>query len=286
MSSTAPVAATTAALAHPQRWAAAIIMAVAALMDLIDVTIVNVALPTIRGHLHASATQIQWVVSGYLLAFAVLLITGGRMGDLFGRKRVFQLGVALFGVASLMCAIAGDPEVLIAARVAQGVAAAVMVPQVLATYRVVFAGKERGQAFAVYGAISGFAAAIGLIAGGVLTQADLGGLSWRLIFLINVPIALLVLALASRAVPEMRDASAGRIDVSGTLLLIVALVAVVYPLLEGRELGWPLWNFGMIVLGVVAIVLLLVLESRRHRPDVTCRCCLWICCGRPRSRPD
>src|SRR6201992_2562640 len=158
---------------YPRRWFAAAAMMAAVLMDMIDVTIVNVALPTIRHDLGASATQLEWVVSAYMLAFATVLITAGSLGDLFGRKRLFLAGIAVFGLASLGAGLSGSAAELIAARVVQGAAAAVMTPQLLATFRTMFAGRERGQAFGIYGAVLGLASAVGLILGGGLTSADL-----------------------------------------------------------------------------------------------------------------
>ena len=161
-----------ASAGYPRRWLAAIVMIAGALMDMIDVTIVNVALPTIRRDLHASATQLEWVVSGYMLAFAAALIIAGNLGDLFGRKKVFLCGVTVFGVASLAAGLSGSGAELIAARVVQGAAAAAMAPQVLATFRAIFTGSERGQAFSIYGAMLGFASAVGLLLGGVLTERE------------------------------------------------------------------------------------------------------------------
>ena len=175
------------AAAYPRRWAAAIVMMIAALMDLIDVTIVNVALPTIRRDLHASGTQLEWVISAYLLAFAVTLITAGRLGDLLGRKKLFLTRVAGFGLASLACALAPNAGLLIAARAVQGAGAAVMVPQVLATYRAIFTGKERGAVFGMYGAGGGLATALGLLLGGVLVSADIFGWHWRSVFAVEHP---------------------------------------------------------------------------------------------------
>ena len=195
---------------YPRRWLAAVAMMIAVLMDMIDVTIVNVALPTIRRDLGASATQLEWVVSAYMLAFAAALITAGSLGDLLGRKRLFLAGIATFGLASLAAGLAQAPGELIAARVVQGAAAAVMTPQLLATFRTVFDAKERGQAFGLYGAILGFASAIGLLLGGVLTSANLFGWSWRSVFFVNVPIALVSLVLSARFVPETRERSARR----------------------------------------------------------------------------
>src|SRR5216110_1302254 len=203
---------------YPRRWLAAIIMIVGALMDMIDVTIVNVALPSIRRDLHASATQLEWVVSGYMLAFAATLIIAGNLGDKFGRKRLFLAGAALFGLASLAAGLSGSGAELIAARVVQGAAAAAMAPQVLATFRTIFSHAERGKAFGMYGAILGFASALGLVLGGVLTDANLFGWSWRSVFFVNVPVAVLTFAAAVRLVPETRDRSAGRPDLTGAVL--------------------------------------------------------------------
>jgi EmrB/QacA subfamily drug resistance transporter len=243
-------------------------MMVAALMDMIDVTIVNVALPTIRRDLGASGTQLEWVVSAYMLAFAATLITAGSFGDVLGRKRIFLLGVAVFGAASLAAGLAQTPGELIAARVVQGAAAAAMLPQVLATFRAIFSGKERGQAFGLYGAILGFASAIGLLLGGVLTEANLFGWGWRSVFFVNVPVALFSLAAAARLVPETRERSARRPDFLGATLLTAALVAVVYPLLEGRRLGWPAWGWLLLAGGLVTLAVLGLVEEHRQRPQV------------------
>src|SRR5580693_2373944 len=204
---------------YPRRWLAAIVMIVGALMDMIDVTIVNVALPTIRRDLHASATQLEWVVSAYMLAFAAALIIAGNLGDLFGRKKVFLCGVAVFGLASLAAGLSGSGAELIAARVVQGVAAATMAPQVLATFRVIFGREERGKAFGIYGAMLGFASAIGLVLGGVLTDANLFGWGRRSVFYVNVPVAVAALIAGARLVPETRDPAARRPNLPGAVLL-------------------------------------------------------------------
>jgi len=247
----------------PRRWLAAIVMIVGALMDMIDVTIVNVALPTIRRDLHASATQLEWVVSAYMLAFAAALIIAGNLGDLFGRKRVFLAGVTVFGLASLAAGLSGSGAELIAARVVQGTAAAAMAPQVLATFRAIFSGAERGKAFSIYGAMLGFASAVGLLLGGVLTEANLFGWSWRAVFFVNIPVAVAALIAGLRFVPETRDPGARRPDVPGAVLLAGSLVAIVYPLLEGRQLGWPAWVWVLLAGGVAGLGGLGLLEARR-----------------------
>jgi EmrB/QacA subfamily drug resistance transporter len=253
---------------YPRRWLAAMVMIVGALMDMIDVTIVNVALPTIRRDLHASATQLEWVVSGYMLAFAAALIIAGNFGDLFGRKRVFLAGVAVFGLASLAAGLSQSGAELIAARVVQGTAAAAMAPQVLATFRAIFTGAERGKAFSIYGAMLGFASAVGLLLGGVLTEANLFGWSWRTVFFVNIPVAVGALIAGSRFVPETRDPGARRPDIPGAVLLAASLVAIVYPLLEGRTLGWPAWGWVLLAAGVAGLGALALLEaSRGRRPN-------------------
>jgi EmrB/QacA subfamily drug resistance transporter len=238
---------------YPRRWAAATVMMVAALMDLIDATIVNVALPTIRRDLSASGPAIEWVVSAYLLAFAAALITAGRVGDMIGRKRLFLIGVVTFGLASLACGIARSPGELIAARAVAGTAAAIMIPQVLATFRTIFAGRERGAAFGLYGAMGGIATAGGLLLGGVLTSANVFGWGWRTIFAVNIPVALATLVAAIVVVPETRSARPQRPDLTGMALIAAGLVAIVYPLLEGQALGWPAWSFGCLAAGAAAI---------------------------------
>ncbi len=254
--------------AYPRRWLAAIVMIVGALMDMIDVTIVNVALPSIRRDLHASATQLEWVVSGYMLAFAAALIIAGNLGDKFGRKRVFLAGAALFGLASLAAGLSGSGAELIAARVVQGVAAATMAPQVLATFRVIFGREERGKAFGIYGAMLGFASAIGLVLGGVLTDANLFGWGWRSVFYVNVPVAVAALIAGARLVPETRDPAARRPNLPGAVLLAGSLVAIVYPLLEGRQLGWPAWVWLLMAAGVAGLVVLGLLEARQTSRSV------------------
>jgi EmrB/QacA subfamily drug resistance transporter len=255
-------------VAYPGRWLAAVVMIGAAMMDLIDITVVNVALPTIRADLGASGTQLEWVVSAYMLAFAATLIVSGSFGDLLGRKRIFIGGIALFGIASLAAGLAQTPGELIAARVVQGTAAAAMIPQLLGTFRAMFSGEERGKAFGMYGAILGFASAIGLVLGGALTDADLFGWGWRTVFLINIPIALVSLVAAVRAVPETHDPEAGRPDLAGAAVLTAAIVAIAYPLLEGRSLGWPVWTWVLLGAGITGLLALGAIEARRQHARV------------------
>jgi EmrB/QacA subfamily drug resistance transporter len=254
--------------AYPRRWLAAIVMIGAATMDLIDLTIVNVALPTIREDLGASGTQLEWVISAYMLAFAAALIVMGSFGDLLGRKRIFVAGIATFGFASLAAGLSQTPDALIAARVVQGVAAAAMIPQLLGTFRTIFDSEERGKVFGAYGATLGFASAIGLVLGGVLTQADLFGWGWRTVFFVNVPIAIVSLIATIRVVPESNDPEAGRPDLLGAGVLAASIVAIAYPLLEGRSLDWPTWTWLMLAAGVASLVALATVIERRPRAGV------------------
>lgn len=265
---TQTAAARTGELAYPRRWLAAVVMIGAAMMDLIDVTVVNVALPTIRRDLGATGAQLEWVVSAYMLAFAAALIVAGSFGDLLGRKRLFLAGIALFGTASLGAALAQSPGQLIVARAIQGGAAAAMIPQLLGTFRSVFSGEERGKAFGMYGAILGFASAVGLVLGGVLTDANLFGWAWRTVFVVNVPIALISLVAAVRVVPETRDPRAGRPDLIGAAILAAAIVAIAYPLLEGRNLGWPAWVWLVLAGGLAGLVVLGLVERHRQHDRV------------------
>ncbi len=253
---------------YPRRWLAAAVMIGAATMDLIDLTIVNVALPTIRTDLGATGTQLEWVISAYMLAFAATLIVSGSFGDLLGRKRMFVRGIVTFGLASLAAGLSQTPNELIAARVVQGVAAAAMIPQLLGTFRTIFDSEERGKVFGAYGATLGFASAIGLVLGGVLTQADLFGWGWRTVFFVNIPVAIVSLIATIRVVPESSDPEAGRPDLLGAGVLAASIVAIAYPLLEGRSLGWPAWIWAMLAAGVGALVVLATVIERLPRVGV------------------
>ncbi|POX47469.1 MFS transporter [Streptomyces sp. Ru71] len=215
----------------------------AAALPLIDFFIVNVALPTIGRDLKAGESVLELVVAGYGVAYAVLLVLGGRLGDLFGRRRLFLAGMAAFGVTSLACGLAPNAWSLVAARVAQGAASAVMLPQVLATIQAATSGARRARAMGLYGATAGLAMVAGQILGGVLVAADLWGTGWRSVFLVNVPVVVVGLLLAARTVPETRSQSPEPVDGPGTVLLAVALVTLLAPLTEGRAAGWPLWTW-------------------------------------------
>ncbi|MEO8528714.1 MAG: MFS transporter [Pseudolysinimonas sp.] len=257
----------TAVTAIPRRGLAMGILVFASFMDLLDVTIVQIALPTIREDLGATPAQLEWTVSGYMLAFAVLLITGGRLGDIFGRRGVFVVGVAGFTLASVAAGLAGSADLLVGARTAQGAFAALMVPQTLATLQALYTPKERAPMLGVIGGVSGLSAVVAPLLGGWLITADVGGSGWRSIFFLNVPIGILVLILALAFVPNTRSNTARRLDLRGVLLLSGALVALLYPLVEGSSLGWPAWLWMPALGGVFLAVIFVIVELRRERAD-------------------
>jgi EmrB/QacA subfamily drug resistance transporter len=222
------------------------------IMDLLDSTIVNVGAPSIARDLHASGSQLQWVIAGYTLAMAVALITAGRLGDLYGRHRVFLIGVGAFTVFSALSSAAGDPQLLIAARALQGLGAALMLPQGLAIIRSVFPADAAGAAMGIFGPVMGLAATLGPIVGGALVQADLFGSQWRSIFWVNIPLGVLAFVCALRVVPrdEPHGPDAPTLDVVGMLLSGVAMLLLVYPLIQGRDKGWPAYMFVMMAASV------------------------------------
>jgi MFS family permease len=213
----------------------------------IDLFIVNVALPTIQSDLHASTAALEWVLAGYGVAFAMLLVIGGRLGDAFGRRRVLTWGLAAFTATSLICGIAPNEAVLVLARIAQGAAAALLVPQVFSIIQATHSGEHRARTIGYIGGVAGLAMVLGQVLGGVLVAADLFGAGWRPIFLVNVPIGILVILLVNRTLPESRAQNPIGVDRWGTLLLAGSLLALLIPLLEGRALGWPAWCWALLV---------------------------------------
>ena len=218
------------------------VILVGVLLPMIDFFIVNVALPTIDRDLQASQPLLELVVSGYATAYALLLVLGGRLGDSIGRKRLFLIGMAAFTLTSLACGLAPTADFLVIGRVAQGASAAAMVPQVLATIQAATTGERRTRALARYGATGGLAAVLGQVLGGVLVAANIDGLGWRPIFLVNVPIGLVGLMLARRYVPDTRHGAPAPIDGTGTVLLGLTVLTLLVPLTEGRSLHWPAWT--------------------------------------------
>lgn len=250
------------------RWIALAIVLLASFMDLLDVTIVNVAVPSIQHQLGANYAAVQWVLAGYTLAFAVLLITGGRLGDIFGRKRLFMLGVGGFTLASLLCGIAGTPEYLIAARILQGTFAALMIPQVMASLVVLFPStKERLSASGMYGAIAGLATVGGPIIGGLLIQGNPFDLEWRSIFLVNIPVGIFALAAAATFLPESKSPHPLKLDWIGMGLVTTALFGLLFPVIQGRDLDWPAWGFVMMGVAIVLLGFFIWYEARKTRKD-------------------
>ncbi|MFF2651856.1 MFS transporter [Streptomyces sp. NPDC058045] len=250
-----------------RRWIALAVVMTAAFMDLVDVTIVNIAIPSIERDTGATFGQIQWITAGYALAFAAGLITGGRLGDIHGRRRLFLLGIGGFTLASALCGLAQSPETLVASRILQGGMAALMVPQVLAIVHATFPARERGKVFGLFGAIVGLGAVSGPLLGALLTEWNLLGLGWRPIFLINLPVGIAGLLLGRRFITESKAPRALRLDLPGVALVILGLLMLLYPLTRGRELHWPLWGHLLMAGSLPVFALLIRHERRKTRRD-------------------
>jgi EmrB/QacA subfamily drug resistance transporter len=237
-----------------------VILSAAFLVGL-DFFVVNVSIPSIRATLHASFAEVQLVIASYGLTYAALLITGGRLGDIYGRKRVFMWGVAAFTITSLFCGFAPSPGFLILARAFQGIAGGLLFPQVLSIMQVTFPPHERAKAFGLFGTVIGTASFSGNVLGGLLVSANMFGLSWRPIFLINLPIGILTVLAAARFVSESRSPKARRLDLGGVAIMTAALCLLLYPLIEGREAGWPPWTFASIAGSVLVLALFVPYEK-------------------------
>lgn len=246
-------------------------MAAAAFMDLIDGTIVQVALPSIQRDLKADDAILQWTVSGYTLAFALLLVTGARLGSRVGRRRCFLAGLALFVIASAAAAAAQSGGMLVGFRAVQGAASALMLPQVLSFIQAEFTGGTKSKAFATYGMVLALAGAAGPLLGGVLVEANIAGLAWRSIFLVNVPVGIAAFVFGRRLIPESVPDRSLRLNPAGTTVLTLALLAVFYPLIQGRQVGWPPWAFACLGASVPLLVLFALIQARSvraHRPPL------------------
>lgn len=233
----------------------------------LDFFVVNVALPSIQRTLGAGPEAVEWIVAGYGLATASLLVCGGRLGDRYGRRRWFSIGLTVFILASALCAVSPSPAFLVVARIVQGLGAAVMAPNVLAIVGVTYTGADRVRAITAYGIVMGVAAVSGQVIGGLLLQADLFGLGWRSVFWVNVPVGVAALLLARRFVPESRSAERGLIDVVGAALLVLAVVAVVLPLVDGRQAGWPGWSWACLAASLPLFTLFAFYLLRSARRD-------------------
>ncbi|HET6857026.1 MAG TPA: MFS transporter [Streptomyces sp.] len=250
-----------------RRWFALAIVMTAAFMDLVDVTIVNIAIPSIQEGLGATFSSIQWITAGYALAFAAGLITGGRLGDIYGRKRLFLIGIGGFTLASALCGFAANSEMLVASRILQGATAALMVPQVLSIVHATFPAHERGKVFGLFGAIVGLGAVSGPLLGALLTEWNLFGLEWRPIFLINLPVGIAGLILGSLYISESKAPKALRLDLVGVALATTGLLMLIYPLTRGEELDWPLWGHLLMVGSLAVFAIFVVYERYKARKD-------------------
>jgi EmrB/QacA subfamily drug resistance transporter len=248
------------------RWGVLAVILAAEIMDLLDSTIVNLAATPIAKDLGGGSSTVQWVVGAYTLAFAVALVIGGRLGDKYGRKNLFVLGAAGFTLSSLACAVSQDPTMLIAARAVQGLLGAVLIPQGFGIMKQVFGPADLGKAFASFGPVIGLSAIAGPLLGGVLVDADLFGLGWRIIFFINVPIGIATVIAAIVLVPAGSRRRDLRLDPLGLTLFAAAALLLIYPLIEGHELGWPWWTYASIAAALVLLGAFAVHERHSSAP--------------------
>jgi EmrB/QacA subfamily drug resistance transporter len=252
------------------RWLAFAAALAAALMDLLDSTIATVAAPAIRADLGGSYADLQWITAAYTLAMAVMLLLGGRLGDMFGRKRVLLVGAAAFTVASIACAAAPSVQVLIACRALQGAVGAIMVPQVFGLIRDLFRPDEMAKAFGILGPACGLSAILGPVVAGLLIDADLFGSGWRMIFLVNLPVGAFVLVAGTRFLPDVApSARSRRLDLPGVALATAGAFMLVYPLVQGRELGWPTWSVLLMAGALPVFAAFGRHQARRRRSGAT-----------------
>lgn len=244
----------------PRRWLALAVVLGATFLGVLDFFIVNVSIPSIHKNLPATLSQIELMIAGYGLTYAVCLITGGRLGDIYGRKRMFMYGVGGFTLASVLCGVAPGPNTLIAARLLQGVTGALMFPQVLSIIQVTFPPAERHAAFGILGMVLGAGSFMANVLGGFLIEGNMLGLGWRPIFLVNLPLGAVALTIAPRVLRESRSATAQKLDLGGIPLISLALFLLVYPLAEGRDLGWPPWAFACLAGFVPALAVFILYE--------------------------
>lgn len=248
-----------------RQWLALAVVLSGAFLAVLDFFIVNVSVTAIQTGLPATFAEVQFVIAGYGLAYAIGLITGGRLGDLYGRKKIFLTGLAGFTALSLLCGLANSAAMLVVMRVLQGLAAALMFPQVLSIIQTTFAGEERSRAFSMFGATIGFASVAGQILGGVLLSLNLFGWGWRWVFLVKVPLGIAAFALAVPLVRESRAKSCAKLDAGGVLLISAALMLLIYPLVAGRAAGFPLWTYVCLAACPPVLALFIFYERWRER---------------------
>jgi EmrB/QacA subfamily drug resistance transporter len=250
---------------NARRWSALAVMLCAVFLASVDFNVVTIAIPSIQRGLGTSFSEIQLIVAGYALSFAVLLITGGRLGDLYGRRRMYTIGMAGFTVASALCGFAPSPTALVVSRALQGLFAAVMVPQALSFIQVTFTAREQSLAYAIYGMTIGFGMIAGQLLGGLLVSADLLGLGWRPVFLVNLPFGVVAIALAWWLVPESRAPTGLKLDLGGVVLVSAALMLLLYPLIRGAAAGWPAWTW--LSLAGAAVLMVVFVRYERWKTD-------------------
>ncbi|WP_256107593.1 MFS transporter [Streptomyces sp. ODS05-4] len=249
------------------RWIALAVVTLAAFLDNLDANAVTVVLPDIQKDLGAAFGTAQWTLAGYTLAYALFLITGGRLGDIYGRKRLFLTGVAGFTAASVVCALATSGEMLVTGRFGQGFMAALMVPQAVSVIITMFKQSEWPSAFAVMGIALSVGSVGGPLLGGLLAEWDVAGLGWRALFWVNVPLGVAAIAIAARFMPETRSETPLRLDLLGVLLLTTASLGLMFPLVQGREQGWPAWMLLLVAFALVVLAVFVVQQRRRHAKD-------------------
>jgi EmrB/QacA subfamily drug resistance transporter len=255
-------------VASARTWMGLAVVLTGAFVAMLDTFIVNVAVPSIRQDLHANYSDAEFVIAAYTLTYAIGQITGGRLGDSYGRRKVFDVGVVVFTFASALCALAPDPDVLIVGRLIQGIGAALLAPQVLAIIRASFTDpRQRARAFAAMGVVVGLASVAGQILGGMIVQADLWGLTWRPIFLINVPLGLVTVLAAPALVVDPRVALPARLDRGGIALSTVGLSLLVVPLIQAQSSGWSGWPLAMLAAAIVVLATFIVDQSRKTARD-------------------
>jgi MFS family permease len=254
---------------HDKRWLILVVLLTGGFLLPLDFSIVNVALPSIQKSLQATAAQLQLVIALYAVFYSVLLVTGGRVGDLFGRRQTFMTGLAAFMAASAACGFAPNIHVLLLGRVVQGISASLLMPQILATIRVIFPPEERARAIGLYGVMIGSGLVLGQLVGGVLINLEPLGYTWQAIFLVNLPVGAVTLCIAAWILPKIERSPGVRLDLPGVLVLSTALVLLVYPLTVGREQGWPIWTLACMAASVPMLVLFVLLELRLSRQGGT-----------------
>jgi EmrB/QacA subfamily drug resistance transporter len=250
-------------------WGPLAVMLTGTFMVVLDFFIVNVAIPSMQRHLQASAAGVEWVITAYGLTYGVGLITGGRLGDRYGRRRMFMLGLTIFTLASLACGLATNVDILNLSRAVQGIGAAIAGPQTLAMIGVTYAGRQRVTAVTAYGVTLGLAAVLGQLFGGLLIQANVLGLDWRSCFLVNLPVGVVALAAARRVLTESRGPAGDRIDLVGTILVTAGLIAVILPLVDGRQAHWPAWSWALLAAAAPILALFFAHQARRRRHHKT-----------------